>query len=82
MLVCWKTSLMRLVGGENASCQLFCMRLCLSVRSDAMNVFQVLGIRVQYLEKGTEPYSVVAYAPRRREARYRVSGRNVAVAVE
>ena len=47
-----------------------------------MNVFQVLGNRVQYLEKGTEPYSVVAYAPRRREARYRVSGRNVAVAVE
>ena len=23
MLVCWKTSRMRLVGGENASCQLF-----------------------------------------------------------
>jgi hypothetical protein len=33
-----------------------------------MNVLQVLGIRVQYFEKGTEPDTVVAYAPRRWEA--------------
>ncbi len=42
---------------------------------------QVLGIRVQYLEKGTNPDPVIAHALRRWEACYRVLGLHVAVAV-